>query len=431
MCWSFMLPSREVMLSFLSSDQHTGYQLNMENNQNVGAFFTPIANTKPYFKAAFEGFAGSGKTYTMAKVAIGLHQRIQSKKPVVIFDTEGSAAKNIRPLFEAAGIEALVRESRTLADLVTTMEHMDAGVSDILLVDSLSHVWKDVIESYKKTKNRTALQFQDWGIINPLWEREFSDRYVNGKYHALFTGRVGYEYEDEKNEETGRREIYKSGIKMKAGGEIAYEPDVLVVMERIEDILGKEKRVSRQATVIKDRSTLIDGKTFENPEFSHFAPAVDALLNKPSVRSKEIVREGDTAVMFESDDSKRQWQREKDIAIEKIEALLTRIAPASTGKDKALKLDLMEEAFSTASWTELGTLPLQDLRGGYRILMDIAVRDNLGGAHYVDRGGKPYIVFSDESPAAVPTEPIKSGIALSPREEKVVKAAVKSSKKGK
>ena len=55
--------------------------------QPQDTFFTPIGNTKPYFKAAFEGFAGSGKTYTAALVAIGLHKKIQSKKPVVIFDT--------------------------------------------------------------------------------------------------------------------------------------------------------------------------------------------------------------------------------------------------------------------------------------------------------------------------------------------------------
>lgn len=52
---------------------------------NKDNFFVPVANTKPYFKAAFEGFAGTGKTYTAAKIAVGLHKRIGSTKPVSQF----------------------------------------------------------------------------------------------------------------------------------------------------------------------------------------------------------------------------------------------------------------------------------------------------------------------------------------------------------
>ncbi|MDD3690319.1 MAG: hypothetical protein PHI81_09845, partial [Synergistaceae bacterium] len=83
----------------------------------------PVANTKPYFKAAFEGFAGSGKTYTASLVAIGIHKRIKSTKPVIIFDTE-KASKFLKNIFQENGIELLVREARSLADLKETMRRM-------------------------------------------------------------------------------------------------------------------------------------------------------------------------------------------------------------------------------------------------------------------------------------------------------------------
>jgi signal recognition particle GTPase len=128
-------------------------------------FFASIGNTKPYFKAAFEGFAGTGKTYTAAKIAIGLYKRVGSKKPVIIFDTE-KAAKFLKSMFAAEGIEVRVRESKSLADLKETMTRMREGASDILIIDSISHVWEDFLKSYAEKVRRTRLEFQDLSLIH-------------------------------------------------------------------------------------------------------------------------------------------------------------------------------------------------------------------------------------------------------------------------
>lgn len=80
-------------------------------------FFSAIGNTKPYFKAAFEGEPGTGKSWTAALVAIGLHKKINSKKPIVLIDTE-KAAKFLIPLFKEHGIEAMVPQSTCLRFLV-------------------------------------------------------------------------------------------------------------------------------------------------------------------------------------------------------------------------------------------------------------------------------------------------------------------------
>lgn len=328
-------------------------------------FFSPIGNTKPYFKAAFEGFAGAGKTYTAALVAIGLHKRIGSKKPVVIFDTE-KAAKFLKPVFAEAGIEVLVRESKTLADLKATMQRMRDGASDILVIDSISHVWEEYLQAYGRKVNRTRLQFQDWGVIKPTWKAEFSDPFVSDPYHILMNGRAGYEYENEINEDTGKREVFKSGVKMKVEGETAYEPDILVLMNRFEEVLGKEKKVWREATVIKDRSTLLDGKTFKNPSYEHFAPAIEALLENPMPRDAKAMPEGDTALLFRTEEEKYEWRRERDKALEELDGLLYRIAPGAVGRDKQLKLDLLDEAFGTTSMTAIGELRPEQIMEGYK-----------------------------------------------------------------
>src|SRR5258708_3735866 len=218
-------------------------------------FFTPVANTKPYFKAGIQGLAGTGKTYTAAQIAIGLHKRIGSKKPIVMFDTE-KASKFLKAIFAEAGIELMVRDSRTLADLKKTMEKLRDGYSDILIIDSISHVWEDTVESFKKKYNRSSLQFQDWGVLKPLWKQEFSDPLVRLPFSIIMCGRAGYEYENEINESTGKREIYKSGIKMKVEGDTAYEHDVLVLMERFEAVMCKAKKIEVLEKVFNTRSWL-------------------------------------------------------------------------------------------------------------------------------------------------------------------------------
>lgn len=348
-------------------------------------FFSPIENTKPFLKANFYGFAGTGKTYTAAQIAVGLHKKIKSEKPIIIFDTE-RAAKFLKSLFKENKIEALVRESRSLADLKETMRRMREGAGDILIIDSITHVWEEYLQSYSRKVGRTRIQFQDWAIIKPTWKAEFSDPFVNDPYHIIMTGRAGYEYESEINEETQRREIYKSGVKQKVEGETAYEPDLLVMMNRFEDVLGKEKKVWREGTVIKDRSTILDGKTFKNPTYEDFAPSIEALLENPVPRNAHVLPEGDTALLFKTEEEKAELRKERDRWIEEIEGLLTRIAPSSTGKDKQLKLDLLEFIFGTTSETALRELHPQDLKEGYKQLADQIV--NLGLAKLIEKNGK-------------------------------------------
>jgi len=331
-------------------------------------FFAPIGNTKPYFKAAFEGFAGTGKTYTAAQIAIGLHKRVRSKKPVVIFDTE-KAAKFLKSMFAAEGIEVLVRESRSLADLKETMARMRQGAGDILIIDSISHVWEDFLKAYAEKVRRTRLEFQDWGVIKPTWKSEFSDPFVRDPYHIIMTGRAGYEYENEINKETGKREIYKSGVKMKVEGETAYEPDLLVLMERMQEMEGGSiKKVTRQGIVIKDRSTVIDGKVFENPGYKDFAPSIEVMLEAPE--KLKTTAERDAGSLFRTEEEKYEWKQMKKRWLEEIENYLVSVWPGQSADQKKLKIDAIQYAFNTMSWTVVESLRPEQLEDGFHKVQD-------------------------------------------------------------
>lgn len=328
-------------------------------------FFTDLENNKPFIKVGLEGFAGSGKSYTTANLGLGLYQRIGSTKPVCFFDTEHSA-KFFKPLFIKAGIKVLHKESRSLSDLKETMKRGRDGLFDILLLDSITHVWEDFLRAYQKKKNRTRLQFEDWGIIKPLWKAEFAEPFVRDPYHIVMTGRAGYEYEDEKDEE-GKRQIYKVGIKMKAEGETAYEPDLLILMSRHEELLGKEKRVWREATILKDRSTLIDGKTMQNPSYADFAPAIDFVLDDPAARGIPQ-NERDAGTLVKSEEDKREWFRKRDIALEEIEGFLTSCFPGQSAEAKKAKVDALEKGFGTRSWKAIEKKTPDELADGLAII---------------------------------------------------------------
>lgn len=331
--------------------------------------FKKMENNRPFLKMAFEGFAGDGKTYTMALTAIGLHKKINSTKPIAIFDTE-KASKALKGLFDAHGIDVLVDEdNRSLTALTQAITECEAGAADILLIDSITHVWEDFLTAYLSQKGRQRLQFEDWGIIKPRWKKDFSNRFVQSHLHIMFSGRAGYEYTDEKNEETGKREIFKSGIKMKAENETAFEPDILVLMEKQMQLLGADKKVTRIATVIKDRTATIDGHAFENPTYKDFEPAINCLLDGTA----KISSEQTVVDRFEDSEMKRAMtKKDRDTVIAEIEGTFSLMALGSSAKDKQFKSWLLKSLWSATSIEGVDSLPLKTIKRGAQILSAFA-----------------------------------------------------------
>ena len=66
--------------------------------------FVEAVNEQAYGKVVTYGFEGAGKTFTAAKIAIGLHKLIKSTKPIAFIDTE-TGSDFVLGMFEAAGIK--------------------------------------------------------------------------------------------------------------------------------------------------------------------------------------------------------------------------------------------------------------------------------------------------------------------------------------
>jgi hypothetical protein len=341
-----------------------------------------------FAKVGLLGFAGSGKTRTATEIAIGLHKSLNSKKPVVFMDTE-TGSDFVLPIFKSHNIELLVSKTRAFKDLAEGLKEAPS-ISDILIIDSLSHFWVDIVESYRKKKGVTRLSFQDWGILKPMWGNDFSTPFVTSALHIIVCGRAGFEYDYFEGED-GKMELYKTGTKMNAEKDFGFEPSLVIEMERVKNPeatqeyksaktkdqktkaakrMMAEREFIRMATVLKDRSDIMDGKVFYNPTYQDFAPHWESINiggeHKP-------LESGDSTGLFDSKGD-NDWSRRKkmsDIALEEIQGELVNKWPGSSVQEKKMKTDFLFWVFDTRSWTAIEGFSLENLNGGLKQIRDM------------------------------------------------------------
>lgn len=327
-------------------------------------------NIQSFAKVGLYGSAGSGKTRTATEIAIGLHKAIKSTKPIVAFDTE-PAFSWVLPLYEAAGIELLIVDnSRALIDLMAFMDEAQK-VSDIAIIDSITHIWRDAQESYLKQLNDKrkksgkppmyALEFQHWRPIKDAWAK-FTDKFLSCKMHVIVCGRAGniYEYQD-KQDGTGKKELISTGTKMATEKELGHEPSLLI--EMIAD-RSQEKTIN-VALIEKDRADKLNGQRIAMPTFDKLKPHFDCLnLGGSHFNSMES---RDSKDLY-PDAEESGWDSEKrnrEIWCEEIQGLLVKHHPSQTSDDKKAKSDLIESVFGTRSWTRVESMKANDIKDGF------------------------------------------------------------------
>ena len=317
-------------------------------------------------KLGMYGEAGSGKTRTATEVAIGLAKLAGDKsRPIAFFDTEGGSDFMI-PVCRAAGVELLVAKARAFESLMAFMaEAKQAGA--VIIVDSISHTWDDLRESYeKKLKRKNGLEIWDWGIIKPAW-REFTNAYLTSPCHAIVCGRSANVYEQVYNEARGKSEVQTTGTRMKTEKETGYEPSLLIEMERRAKQGGHGW--DHVAIVIKDRADLLDGQEFSDPGYEAFRPHFE-FLNIGGVHNPTDT-ERDSQGMFESPDNAIERKRAVEATLEKIRnAFVLADINSRTAAGKKLALELLARHFGTTAWSEIEGMRLETLKEGLAGLCD-------------------------------------------------------------
>lgn len=225
-------------------------------------------------KIGIYGPPGSGKTFTSLLLAEGLAQL--AKKRVAYVDTEHGtdfycqAIKNRRVHPEAFDFDAMYTRSITEVEKAVNQLNGEHGV---VVIDSITHIWQAAMEAYsgKRTKADTIPMYA-WGKIKKPYKNIMS-ALLSSSAHAIICGRQATEYETDEESD----ELKAVGLKMKAEGETAYEPHILIRMAAI-----KPKKTNEIADIVayieKDRTGVLAGRSFVNPNFDTLCKPLLGLL---------------------------------------------------------------------------------------------------------------------------------------------------------
>ncbi len=318
----------------------------MSTRQKAKQFFSKATTKQAKMKLGIYGDTGSGKTYTALEIASKLGK-------IAVIDTEHSSDfYSVKYDFDVIHTRSL----KTVLDILNSGELSNYGV---LIVDSITHLWEDAQDSYLKALETSPkprdrerakngqLEFQDWKYIKRPYKHMIA-KLLALPMHVIICGRQGMEYKME----AGQLSVV--GVKMKAESETPYEPAVLIRME-----LKNGKNV---ASVEKDRSNTIMGKTFEYPTFEMIKPILAKLGKKHDIKEEE---EGQSAELYQNEmaeeEKKQPTNNKKDPLLSELakpkqleiikatDELIEHIAAAAESDPETIKKELLQEWFNTDS----------------------------------------------------------------------------------
>lgn len=339
---------------------------------------TEFGTGQGFLKAGLFGFAKSGKSFTSALLAIRAHRMFGLKTPIAAFDSE-AGIEYISPMIEkGTGMKPVGIKSRSFKDLLDVGQECEAGAAEILLVDSISHPWRELCKSYLDQVNaardamrrprRTRLEFQDWDCVKNKW-RLWTDFYLNSRLHIIFAGRAAFEWDFEEVEDTAgniKKELRKTGVKVATEKEFGFEASLLIEMERVQvPIEGRPGHFSivHRATVLGDRFDAMDGVVCDNPTGDFFMPHLSKLV-PGAVNMVDTMTTTDMGVDEAGDAAYYQERKEKTKLLEEIQGEMIAAWPGQKAEEKRAKVAVVDFAFGTKSWTAVEGKSLAVLRAG-------------------------------------------------------------------
>lgn len=215
-----------------------------ERDSTMPVRFQKATKEQSRLRCALFGPSGSGKTYSALSIAEGLGGSI------ALVDSEhGSASKYAdRFSFDVCNLGG-----KTIADYIEVIDA--ASGYDVLIIDSLSHAWQELLEEVDKLAKAKykGNTWSAWSDGTPK-QRTLVNALLQFPGHVLATMRSKTEWVTEKDERTGKSAPKRVGLAPEQGKGIEYEFDLLV-----------ELSAEHFATILKDRTGKFQDQIIEKP----------------------------------------------------------------------------------------------------------------------------------------------------------------------
>jgi len=195
--------------------------------------FKKATKTKSKLREALFGPSGSGKTYSALRMATGMGGKI------ALIDTEHGSASKYADKFEFDVCE--LNDDKSITATIKTIA--DAKNYDILIIDSLTHSWQELMEEVDhlaKTKYR-GNSWSAWSDGTPK-QKKLVGAILSFPGHVIATMRSKTEWTTE-TDIRGKTKPVRIGLSPEQGKGIEYEFDMLM-----------ELNTEHQCLIIKDRT---------------------------------------------------------------------------------------------------------------------------------------------------------------------------------
>lgn len=221
--------------------------------------FHKATKARAFLRAAIYAVSGGGKTYSALAIATGLGGRI------ALIDSERGSASKYADRFEFDVCE--LGDDRTIEAYVRAIKDAAAAGYGVLIIDSLSHAWQELLEEIDRLANskHRGNTWAAWRDGTPKQKR-LVDAILSFPGHVIATMRAKTEWESSKGD-NGKIQPKKVGLAPEQGKGIEYEFDVLMSIS-----------AEHVAYIEKDRTGKFQDATIDKPG-EDFGKKLAAWLN--------------------------------------------------------------------------------------------------------------------------------------------------------
>ena len=206
--------------------------------------FQKATKKQAKLRAAIFGPAGSGKTFSALAIAKGMGGR------VALIDSERSSAAKYADRFEFDTVDL---GKKNIAEYIEYITQAGEAGYDVLIIDSLSHAWAELLEEIDKLAGAKykGNTWSAWSEGTPK-QKKLVDAILSYPGHIIATMRTKTEWQTV--QDNGKSRPVRIGLATEQGKGIEYEFDLLM-----------EISPDHAANIIKDRTGKFQDQIIDKP----------------------------------------------------------------------------------------------------------------------------------------------------------------------